>query len=94
MEVTREDVQRCALLTHLSLGEEEIEPMRRAMTQLLSHAKSLDALDLEGIEATTHGQDLPLPRRGDEPREGLSQTEALENAPAQEHGHFQVPKVL
>ncbi len=94
MEVTREDVLRCARLTNLSLGEEEVEPMRHAMTQLLSHATSLDTLDLADIEATTHGQNLPLPRREDIPREGLSQAEALGNAPAQEHGHFQVPKVL
>lgn len=94
MEVSREDVLRCARLTQLSLGEDEIEPMRHAMTQLLNHAKSLDALDLDGIEATTHGQNLPLPRREDTPREGLSQAQALGNAPAQEHGHFQVPKVL
>ena len=28
MEVTREDVLRCAQLTHLSLAPEEIEPLR------------------------------------------------------------------
>lgn len=94
MEVTREDVLRCARLTHLSLGEEEIEPVRDAMTRILSHAKSLDALDLEGVEPTTHGQNLPLPRREDSPVASLTQAEALGNAPAREHGHFQVPKVL
>lgn len=94
MEVTREDVLRCAQLTHLNLEEGEIEPMRHAMTEILNHAKSLDTLDLEGIEATTHGQSLTLPRREDSPRDGFSQDEALENAPAQEYGHFRVPKVL
>jgi len=94
MEVTREDVLRCAHLTHLSLGEEELEPMRQAMTQLLTHAESLDRLDLSGIEPTTHGQVLPLPRREDVPRDGFSQTEALQNAPSSDRGHFVVPKVL
>ncbi|MBP1627788.1 MAG: glutamyl-tRNA(Gln) amidotransferase, subunit [Holophagaceae bacterium] len=94
MEVTHEDVMRCARLTHLSLGEDEIEPMRQAMTQLLSHARSLDELELDGIEATTHGQTLPLPRREDQPMDGLSQAQALANSPSQEHGHFTVPKVL
>ena len=94
MEVTREDVLRCARLTHLNLGEEELEPMRQAMTQLLSHAESLDTLDLEGIEPTTHGQVLPLPRRADVPVDGFTQAEALGNAPQVDQGHFVVPKVL
>ena len=94
MEVTREDVLRCAELTRLSLGEEEIEPLRRDMERLLSHAQSLDALSLEGVEPTTHPLDLPLPRREDVARESFTQAEALANAPQTEQGHFVVPKVL
>ena len=94
MEVTREDVLRCAQLTHLSLAPEEIEPLRLAMTQVLSHAQSLDGLDLEGVEPCTHGLDLPLPRRPDEPRPGFTQDQALANAPATDQGYFLVPKVM
>jgi len=94
MEVTREDVLRCAQLTRLSLGEDEIEPLRRAMTQVLSHAQSLDSLDLEGVEPCTHGLDLPLPRRDDEPRPGFTQDQALANAPSADQGYFLVPKVM
>jgi aspartyl-tRNA(Asn)/glutamyl-tRNA(Gln) amidotransferase subunit C len=94
MEVTREDVLRCAQLTRLSLREEEIEPLRRDMERILSHAQSLDALDLAGVEPTTHGIDLPLPRREDLPRPGLTQAEALANAPQAGDGCFLVPKVL
>jgi aspartyl-tRNA(Asn)/glutamyl-tRNA(Gln) amidotransferase subunit C len=94
MEVTREDVLRCAQLTHLSLGEDEIEPLAQAMTQILSHAQSLDRLDLEGVEPCTHGLDLVLPRRADEPRPGLTQAQALANAPQADQGYFLVPKVM
>jgi aspartyl-tRNA(Asn)/glutamyl-tRNA(Gln) amidotransferase subunit C len=94
MEVTREDVLRCAQLTRLSLGEDEIEPLRQAMTQVLSHAQSLDSLDLEGVEPCTHGLDLPLPRRDDDPRPGFTQETALANAPATDQGYFLVPKVM
>jgi aspartyl-tRNA(Asn)/glutamyl-tRNA(Gln) amidotransferase subunit C len=94
MEVTREDVLRCAQLAHLSLLEAEIEPLRRAMTEFLSHAQSLERLDLEGVEPCTHGLDLPLPRRDDEPRAGLTQKQALANAPQADRGWFLVPKVL
>jgi aspartyl-tRNA(Asn)/glutamyl-tRNA(Gln) amidotransferase subunit C len=94
MEVTREDVLRCAKLAALSLKEEEIEPLRQAMAQMLTHAQSLDTLDLKDVEPTTHGLDLPLLRRADVPREGFTQEEALANAPEAEQGHFRVPKVL
>lgn len=94
MDVTREDVLRCARLTHLSLAEEEIEPLRRDMARLLSQAEKLGQLALEGVDPTLHGLDLPLPRRADLPGECLSQSEALANAPKSDRGHFQVPKVL
>jgi len=94
MEVTREDVLRCARLAHLSLEEAEIEPLRRQMAEFLSHAQSLDLLDLEGVEPCTHGLELPLPRRDDEPRPGLTQAQALANAPQADQGYFLVPKVM
>jgi aspartyl-tRNA(Asn)/glutamyl-tRNA(Gln) amidotransferase subunit C len=94
MEVTREDVLRCASLTHLSLTEAEIEPMRQAMAQMLNHAASLESLDLEGVEPTIHGTEIPLPRREDVPVDGLTQAQALGNAPSADRGQFLVPKVL
>jgi aspartyl-tRNA(Asn)/glutamyl-tRNA(Gln) amidotransferase subunit C len=61
---------------------------------VLSHAQSLDSLDLEGVEPCTHGLDLPLPRRDDDPRPGFTQETALANAPATDQGYFLVPKVM
>jgi aspartyl-tRNA(Asn)/glutamyl-tRNA(Gln) amidotransferase subunit C len=94
MEVTREDVLRCAALAHLSLQEEEVEPMRTAMARMLTHAASLDELPLDQVEPMLAGLDRPLPRREDEPREVFTQAQALANAPDQDHGQFVVPKVL
>ena len=94
MEVTREDVLHCAKLARLSLRDEEIEPLRQAMAQLLSRAGKLDALPLEDVPPMLHALALPLPRREDEVGASFTQEEALANAPAQSHGHFVVPKVL
>jgi aspartyl-tRNA(Asn)/glutamyl-tRNA(Gln) amidotransferase subunit C len=94
MDVSREDVLRCAKLTDLYLEEEEIEPLREAMTQLLSHAESLNRLSLEDVPPTTHGLDLPMPRREDQALPSFTQAEALANAPEQDRGHFVVPKAL
>ena len=94
MEVTREDVLRCAALTRLSLREEEIEPMRKAMARMLTHAASLDELPLDQVEPMLAGLGRPLTHRPDEPRDTFTQEEALANAPAQDRGYFVVPKVL
>lgn len=94
MEITREDVLRCAALAHLSLQEDEIEPMRVAMTRMLTHAASLDELPLDQVEPMLAGLGRPLPRREDEPRDAFTQAQALANAPAQDRGYFTVPKVL
>lgn len=94
MDVTRDDVLRCAKLARLSLRDEEIEPLRAAMAQLLTRAEKLDALPLDGVEPMLHALPLLLPRREDVPGACLSQDAALANAPAQSHGHFVVPKVL
>jgi len=94
MDITRDDVLRCAKLAALSLQEDEVEPMRQAMAQMLSHAQSLDNLALEDVEPTIHGQERPLSRREDVPRDCFTQAEALANAPEADLGHFRVPKVL
>lgn len=94
MDVTREDVLRCATLAHLSLREEEIEPMRLAMARMLTHAASLDDLPLDDVEPMFQALAHPLPRREDVPRDMFTQAQALANAPKQDLGHFVVPKVL
>jgi len=94
MDVTREDVLRCAALAHLSLGEDEIEPMRVAMTRMLTHAASLDELPLDQVEPMLAGLGRTLPRREDLPRDTFTQAQALANAPEQDRGYFVVPKVL
>jgi aspartyl-tRNA(Asn)/glutamyl-tRNA(Gln) amidotransferase subunit C len=94
MEITREDVLRCAALAHLSLREDEVEPMRVAMAQMLTHAASLDELPLDQVEPMLAGLGRPLPRREDVPGESFTQEQALANAPAQDRGYFTVPKVM
>lgn len=94
MDVTREDVLRCARLTHLNLQEGEIESLRQDMEQLLSHAEALNSLDLDGIQPTSHGLAITLPRREDLSRPGFTQAEALANAPDQDRGYFRVPKMI
>jgi aspartyl-tRNA(Asn)/glutamyl-tRNA(Gln) amidotransferase subunit C len=102
MDVTREDVLHCAALTRLHLLEAEIEPLRRDLESVLSHAQNLAELDLEGVEPDFHGldpallrrPDAPSPRRPDVCHVPSTQAEALANAPRTERGHFIVPRAI
>ncbi|MFN8012214.1 MAG: Asp-tRNA(Asn)/Glu-tRNA(Gln) amidotransferase subunit GatC [Holophagaceae bacterium] len=94
MDVTREEVLRCAALAGLKLEEAEIEPLRDAMARMLDRAGRLQALDLEGVEPLARALPLALPRREDVPEAALSQAQALANAPEVEDGQFRVPKAF
>lgn len=94
MDVTREDVLRCAALSGLRLEEHEIEPLRDAMARMLDRARRLESLDLEGVEPMARALPLALPRREDIPEATLTQAQALANAPGVEDGHFRVPKAF
>ncbi|MDR2562091.1 MAG: Asp-tRNA(Asn)/Glu-tRNA(Gln) amidotransferase subunit GatC [Holophagales bacterium] len=92
--LTREDVIHCAKLAALDLGEEEIEPLRKDMEQLLTFAKHLDEVDLGDAEPSMHLQEPELRRREDQAAQGLALGETLANAPENDGGYFVVPKIL
>ena len=94
MTVTQDDVIHCAQLAHISLHKDELEPLRQAMASVLNHAQNINQLNLEDVEPYIHRAYIMLPRRSDEARPTLSQTEALANAPQTSDGYFLVPKIM
>jgi len=92
--LTKEDVIHCAKLAALDLEEEEVEPLRKDMEQLLTFAKRLDEMDLGGAEPSLHLLEPELRRREDSEAQGLTVVETLANAPEKDGGYFVVPKTL
>ena len=68
--------------------------MRTELTKILAHAEKIQELDLDGVEPTAHSVLLRNVMRPDEVKPGLSQEEALANAPEVEDGRFKVPKIV
>lgn len=89
-----ERVRRVALLSRLELGEEQLERYARELTGIIVHLNKLAALDLEGVEPTSHAIPLTNVFRADAQREGLANEEALANAPEKEEGCFKVPQII
>ncbi|CAN5751694.1 Asp-tRNA(Asn)/Glu-tRNA(Gln) amidotransferase subunit GatC [soil metagenome] len=94
MPIDRRDVDYVARLARLDLDEEERERMGAELTHILEHAAKIQALDLAGVEPTSHAVPLHNALREDEVRSSLSQEQALANAPDKEGGRFKVPRIL
>ena len=94
MSVSDLDVACIARLARLDLTAEETALFQTQLAQVLEHAAKLAEVDLEGVEAAAHAFPIFDILREDEPRPGLTQEEALRNAPRSARGLFIVPKVI
>jgi aspartyl-tRNA(Asn)/glutamyl-tRNA(Gln) amidotransferase subunit C len=94
MAIDSQAVDHVARLARLALDESERERMMGELTQILEHAEKIQALDLDGVEPTSHSLPVRNVMRPDEVRPCLSQEEALANAPAVEDGRFKVPRII
>lgn len=92
--ITLEEVHRVARLAQLTLEDDEAEALRGDLDAILGYVAQLEALDLEGVEPTTHAVPLALPLRADEVVKTLTRQEVLANAPEQAQGMFRVPRVV
>jgi len=88
------DVAYVARLARLDLTAEETALFQKQLAQVLEHAVRLREVDLEGIEAAAHAWPIFDVLREDEIRPGLTQEEALRNAPRTAQNLFIVPKVV
>jgi aspartyl-tRNA(Asn)/glutamyl-tRNA(Gln) amidotransferase subunit C len=89
--IDREQVLHVARLARLELSDEEIERMAGELSGILEHVDRISALDLDGVEPTTHVVELENVFRPDTPEPSLPRERALENAPDPAGGAFRVP---
>ena len=89
--IDREQVLHVAKLARLELSDEEVERMASELSGILEHVDRIAALDLDGVEPTSHVVRLENVLRADEPEPCLSRERALEQAPDPADGAFRVP---
>lgn len=94
--LTRSDVDRIAALARLELSDAEKDLFVRQLAQVLEYAEQIQTIDTTGVPPTAHVASQQPTDRGDEPRPGLSNEEALANAPdpSPNTGLFRVPRVI
>ena len=94
MSIDRDDVEHIAELARIRLDDDEIEAFQDDLEDILEYVETLEALDTEDVEPTTHAIPLEMEGHADERREELEHEDVLNNAPECEEGHFRVPKVV
>lgn len=88
------DVKDVAHLARLALTPEEEQKIGAQLAQVLEYIEKLKEVDVSKVEPTAHAFPLVNVTRSDEARPGLSNQEALRNAPATANGLFIVPKIV
>lgn len=94
MRVTKEEVERIASLSMLSLDDEKKQMLQKNLDDILAHAEKLNELNTEGVEPTSYILKQQNVVREDEPGKVWEREDMLKNASECEDGCFVVPKVV
>ena len=87
----RQQVDHVARLARLELSDSEADTMAVELSKILDHIEAIRALDLQGVEPTSHVVDLVNALRADVPQRSLTPQQALAQAPEPTDAGFGVP---
>jgi aspartyl-tRNA(Asn)/glutamyl-tRNA(Gln) amidotransferase subunit C len=93
MPLSSDEVRHVAMLARIGLEPGDVEFYAEQLSGILAHIDRLKELDTEAIPPTAQVVEVANTLRDDVPRPGLSQEEALANAPAAVDGFFRVPAI-
>ncbi len=93
MGIGREEVKHIALLSRLELSEEEVDMYTEHLAEILDYVEKLKSLDVSNVELMSHAVPMSNVFREDEVKPGLSNEEALKNAPDSDPPYYRVPRV-
>jgi len=93
-KVTKDDVKKIAHAVRIALSDEEAEMYANELGTTIVNTEKLNELNTDDVTPTTHGIILENVMREDEPKQSITQEEALKNAPDQQDGHFKVPSIM
>ena len=95
MKIDKEIVKRVALLSRLSLTEDEISEYGSQLETILEYISKLNEIDTRDVPPTSHTlSTLKNVYRKDILKPSLKTEEALKNAPSSEGDFFKVPQII
>jgi aspartyl-tRNA(Asn)/glutamyl-tRNA(Gln) amidotransferase subunit C len=93
-KISTAEVAHVARLARLALAPDELERMRGELDRILTYVDMLKAVDVEGVEPTSHTVALTNVSRPDEPVPSLPRDTMLANAPDPAGELFRVPRII
>ena len=94
MKITRDEVIKVANLARLDMDEESIDRFAEQIGTILEYVDTLNRVDTQGVNPTSHAIFLTNVFREDRETESFDREMSLANAPEKEEGNFIVPKVI
>jgi aspartyl-tRNA(Asn)/glutamyl-tRNA(Gln) amidotransferase subunit C len=94
MAISRDEVEKIALLSRLLLSEEELDRMTVHLGGILGYMELLGEVDTEQVEPMAHALDVANAFREDVACPSLARESALANAPNRDDECYRVPAVL
>jgi aspartyl-tRNA(Asn)/glutamyl-tRNA(Gln) amidotransferase subunit C len=94
MSISRQDIEKVALLARLQLTDDELSKMTFELAQIVGYVDQLSEVDTSGIEPMAHAIETANVFRDDVVVASLPRDEALANAPHRDDRGYLVPAVL
>ena len=95
MKIDKETVRRVALLSRLSLDDDELSEYSAELALILDYISKLNEVDTKDVPPTSHAlSSLKNVYRKDILKPSLKTEEALQNAPSKEGDFFKVPQII
>ncbi len=94
MKLTRDEVQRVAVLARLRLTPQEETQLTDQLDHILAYMEKLAELDTSNIEPFSHESDAVNAFREDRVTNRPNADALLANAPDRDNTFFKVPKII
>jgi aspartyl-tRNA(Asn)/glutamyl-tRNA(Gln) amidotransferase subunit C len=94
MSISRQDIEKVALLARLRLDESELESMTEQLAQVVAYVDLLAEVNTDGVAPMAHAVEVTNVFGDDVVRPSLPRNAALANAPHHDDRGYLVPAVL
>jgi aspartyl-tRNA(Asn)/glutamyl-tRNA(Gln) amidotransferase subunit C len=94
MKLTRDEVQRVAVLARLRLTPKEETQLTEQLDHILAYMEKLAELDTSNMEPFSHAVDAVNVLREDQVTNRSNADALLANAPDRDNSFFKVPKII
>ncbi|HEU4541213.1 MAG TPA: Asp-tRNA(Asn)/Glu-tRNA(Gln) amidotransferase subunit GatC [Jiangellaceae bacterium] len=92
--ISRDEAAHLARLARLDLAPDELDHLAGQLDAIAGFVAKVSEVAADDIPPTSHALPMTNVFRDDVPRPGLTQEQALDQAPDAEYGRFRVPKIL